>query len=586
MGGNPPLHSELGENGGERLDPNRGKHAEELALGSSRIDERTENIEDGPLPGLGQFQPHGHDRFESGVEGRGKKEAEIQFLDTAPENSGIRLHRDPEAAEKICGATLRGNSAVTVLEHRLPTGGSDDRRGAGNIISPSSASTGSHNIDRAIGDLPQTGIQSQISKNRSEGRNHFDGLSAPVKSNEKFTLFGRSGRSIGKSTGRFPRFGGRKKLALLQTSGRWNEHGHGREATFASWSEQEKSVLPHSSNYPTKRFMYRARLFLLSLCLFATALCGADETIPTSPLVESPVSGAAELGYMDALVLGLVEGITEYLPISSTGHLILTNQLLGLDNDAPLIAAEGTPILDREGAPYTIKRASDAYAIIIQAGAILAVAVLYWSRLWGVAMGFLGQNTRGLRLGINLIVAFIPAAVLGLLLDDLIESLLFSPLPIAIALAGGAVLMWGVERWRRQGNREATDELDLPDLTYGQCLTIGFLQCVAMWPGTSRSMMTIVGGYVAGLSPRRSAEFSFLLGFITLSAAAGYKTLKDGRDMMQVLELGPLLFGTLMAFVSAALAVKWLVGYLSKHGLGIFAGYRLGLALLVLIFMS
>jgi undecaprenyl-diphosphatase len=305
------------------------------------------------------------------------------------------------------------------------------------------------------------------------------------------------------------------------------------------------------------------------------------------PLTEP--AEAARLGYFEALVLGVVEGITEYLPISSTGHLILTNQLLGLDDSAPILTAEGELVRDGRGEVYTLKQAADAYIIIIQAGAILAVAVLYWRRLWSVARGLLGRDPRGLRLGLNLLVAFLPAAVLGLLLNDWIEALLFAPLPIALALAGGSVLMWGVERWRGRRPAEAlaaAEKLDLPDLSYRQCLAIGFLQCVAMWPGTSRSMMTIVGGYLVGLTPRRAAEFSFLLGFITLSAAAGYKTLKDGRDMLQVFEPGPILFGAFVAFLSAALAVKWLVGYLSRHGLALFVWYRLGLALLVALFMT
>lgn len=294
------------------------------------------------------------------------------------------------------------------------------------------------------------------------------------------------------------------------------------------------------------------------------------------------------IGYFDALILGLVEGITEYLPVSSTGHLILTNQLLGLDSGAPILKEDGTPYLDSDGEIYTLKQAADAYAIIIQAGAILAVAVLYWSRLWSVAIGFLGKDPRGLKLGINLLVAFIPAVILGLLFDDWIESMLFAPLPIAIALAGGGVLMWSVEQWRKKKVSQRSDavELDLPDLSLRQSLVIGLLQCVAMWPGTSRSMMTIVGGYLVGLSPKRAAEFSFLLGFITLSAAAAYKTLKEGRDMIQVLDLGPLIFGSFVAFISAALAVKWLVGFLGTHGLAPFAGYRILLAILVFSFMA
>lgn len=340
--------------------------------------------------------------------------------------------------------------------------------------------------------------------------------------------------------------------------------------------------------------MLSVRVWLLGLMAGWVPVVSAAETVETpevAPMAETaPGESAASLGYREALILGLVEGITEYLPVSSTGHLVLTNELLGLADDTPLFDEAGAPILDSDEQPYTLGRAADAYAIIIQAGAILAVAVLYWGRLWGVAMGFLGRDPQGLRLGLNLLVAFLPAAVLGLLLDDLIESLLFAPIPIAIALAAGAVLMWAVERRRarrQKANPDAVSEgPDLPELSYRQCLIIGFLQCVAMWPGTSRSMMTIVGGYVVGLSPKRAAEFSFLLGFITLSAAAGYKTLKDGRDMLQVLDLGPLLFGTLVAFVSAALAVKWLVGYLSRHGLALFAWYRLGLAVLVVLLLA
>tara|TARA_B110000438_G_scaffold115251_1_gene112904 strand:- start:3708 stop:4718 length:1011 start_codon:yes stop_codon:yes gene_type:complete len=336
--------------------------------------------------------------------------------------------------------------------------------------------------------------------------------------------------------------------------------------------------------------MHRGYSFALFAFVFLLPFEGlrAQESIDGVVDDVTTASDAPAIGYFDALILGLVEGITEYLPVSSTGHLILTNQLLGLDNEAPIMTDDGTPYLNSDGEIYTLKQAADAYAIIIQAGAILAVAVLYWGRLWSVAIGFLGKDPRGLKLGINLLVAFMPAVFFGLLFDDWIESKLFSPLPIAIALAGGGVLMWGVEQWRKmKAPRPAdTEELDLPDLTLKQCLAIGLLQFVAMWPGTSRSMMTIVGGYLVGLSPRRAAEFSFLLGFITLSAAAGYKTLKEGENMIQVLDLGPLIFGTAIAFVSAALAIKWLVSFLSNHGLSPFAGYRILLAILVFSFMA
>ncbi len=321
-----------------------------------------------------------------------------------------------------------------------------------------------------------------------------------------------------------------------------------------------------------------------------------------------------ELNYTDAVILGVVEGITEYLPISSTGHLILANRLLGLDAPLPMTDAQGEPIWKappdlsadppEPGRRYTLKDAADAYAIVIQAGAIAAVLLLYWGRVWGAARGsvftiagWVGvrvgdpeANQRGWHLGRNLIIAFLPAVILGLIFEDLIERHLFGPTPVVLALAVGAVLMLAVEHWRKRRLREHPDLADQegPDLhelpPFG-ALLIGLLQCVAMWPGTSRSMMTIVGGYLAGLSPKRAAEFSFLLGLITLTAAAAYKLMKDGRNMLAVLDTGPVLVGCLVAFVSAALAVKWLVSYLSKHGLALFAWYRLALALCFFIFV-
>lgn len=305
---------------------------------------------------------------------------------------------------------------------------------------------------------------------------------------------------------------------------------------------------------------------------------------PAEPETAVDAGATTTLGYTDALILGVVEGITEYLPISSTGHLVLTNALLGLDEDRPLLDADGEPLIGPAGAPYTLREAANAYAIVIQFGAIVAVAVLYWRRIFAIVAGFLGRNPAGRRLGLNLLLAFLPAALLGLLLDNWISSFLFAPIPIAIALAAGAVLMLGVEKWRG-GSQQPESGPDLPELTARQCLIIGLLQCVAMWPGTSRSMMTIVGGYLVGLSPRRAAEFSFLLGLITLSAAALYRILTDGPQMMVALAPGPVLFGCLMAFVSAMLAVKWLVTYLTRHGLSLFAWYRLGLALLVVLLL-
>jgi len=321
--------------------------------------------------------------------------------------------------------------------------------------------------------------------------------------------------------------------------------------------------------------------------------------ISLSPLqaqpLAAPETGSQQLSYLDAVILGLVEGVTEYLPISSTGHLILTNRLLGLDTATPVFDAAGAPILveDKmtgEARPYTMGEAAYAYVIVIQAGAIVAVVLVYWRTILDIALGCIGRSASGRRLAINLIIAFLPAAVIGLLLDDWIEAHLGNNIhAVAGALIVGAFVMLGVEHWRRRKTKAAVAPDDGPalhELSLQQSLMIGFVQCFAMWPGTSRSMATIVGGYLAGLSPKRAAEFSFLLGLITLTAASGYKFVSNGEQMLAALEIGPVLTGCLVAFVAAVLAVKWLVAFLSKHGLALFAWYRIALAVAVFIAMG
>lgn len=275
-----------------------------------------------------------------------------------------------------------------------------------------------------------------------------------------------------------------------------------------------------------------------------------------------------------AVVLGLVEGITEYLPISSTGHLILASSLMGLDK---------TP---------EMKSAVDAFNIVIQGGAILAVLGLYRQRVRQIVMGGLGLlkigpgDAAGLRLGINLFIAFLPAAVLGVLLDDIIEAKLFSTGPVLAALALGGVYMIALDRWRARKTKEGHAEdvqHEIDEVTPAKALFIGFLQCIAMWPGTSRSMMTITGGVLVGLKPRAAAEFSFLLGLPTLGGACVYKlakNLKESHDagtpnLFEVIGGSAVAIGIVVATVSAAFAVKWLVGFLNKHGLSPFGWYRL-----------
>ncbi|MDX2113996.1 MAG: undecaprenyl-diphosphate phosphatase [Planctomycetota bacterium] len=280
---------------------------------------------------------------------------------------------------------------------------------------------------------------------------------------------------------------------------------------------------------------------------------------------------------LHAIILGLVEGITEYLPVSSTGHLIIASSLMGLDRD-----------------PAT-REAVNAFNIVIQGGAILAVAGLYWPRLVQMLRGLAGRDAAGARLVLNLALAFVPAAAIGVLLDDLIEALLFRPIPVLAALAAGGVWMIWIERRRRSdellGERTALvpGGSTIDTMTPVQALGIGFFQCIAMWPGTSRSMMTIGGAMMLGLRPAEAAQFSFLLGLPTLTAACLFKLVKNLKHAHDTgapnlfEQLGGLnvTLGILVATVSAAFAVRWLVGFLNRHGLAAFGWYRLALCIVL-----
>jgi undecaprenyl-diphosphatase len=276
--------------------------------------------------------------------------------------------------------------------------------------------------------------------------------------------------------------------------------------------------------------------------------------------------GRSRVEWWQAVILGLVEGVTEYLPVSSTGHLILASALMGLDDPAN-------------------KSAVDAFNIVIQGGAILAVLGLYWQRVLQMFRGLLGRDRRGLRLAMLLLVAFIPAAILGVLLDDWIDAHLFFAWPVLLALALGGVYMIVLDVWQKRRHREHADAEtpDITDLTFLQALAIGLLQVVAMWPGTSRSMMTITGGILVGLRPRQAAEFSFLLGLPTLGGATLFKLAKNLKvahdagtpSLFEQLGALPVAIGLVVAAIAAAIAVKWLVSFLNRHGLAVFGYYRL-----------
>jgi undecaprenyl-diphosphatase len=324
---------------------------------------------------------------------------------------------------------------------------------------------------------------------------------------------------------------------------------------------------------------------ILSLLLLSWTL---TSLATANPEASGPVQPAAELSLRDAIVLGLVEGVTEFLPISSTGHLIITTHLLGLESEVPLTDDAGQPLWYKAptpenpaGEPLTLKLAADTYIVVIQVGAILAVLLLYYRQVQQMLRGLLGRDSAGLRLFRNLLCAFVPVAVVGLLARNWIQGHLFSVGTVIIALIVGAGLMLYAESRRRRSSGIGREIKDPSDLYATQALAIGVFQCLALWPGMSRSMVTIVGGYFVGLSPARSAEFSFLVGLPVLSGAAVIKGWSSGPAMIEVLGWTNVIIGVLVAAISAAVAVKFLVAFLTRQGLGAFAVYRLVLAVLL-----
>lgn len=275
--------------------------------------------------------------------------------------------------------------------------------------------------------------------------------------------------------------------------------------------------------------------------------------------------------FWQAFILGIIEGITEYLPVSSTGHLLVAQHIMGIGTASPLD-----------------KAAADAFAICIQGGAILAVVGLYYKRVLQMLRGVIGKDAEGLKLAIQILVGFLPAAVIGLLLNDWIEARLFGMWPVVTAWVVGGILILIASRRASRGEARAAGK-DLLSMTWKMALIIGFLQCVAMWPGTSRSLMTIVGGLLVGLSVKAAIEYSFLLGVLTLTAATMKKALWKVPDLDPQYDVwlggsklmwdyyGPiaLIVGVVSATIAAILAVKWLVTYLQSHGLSVFGWYRI-----------
>ncbi|WP_438014800.1 undecaprenyl-diphosphate phosphatase [Sorangium sp. So ce315] len=262
--------------------------------------------------------------------------------------------------------------------------------------------------------------------------------------------------------------------------------------------------------------------------------------------------------WFDAVLLGVLEGLTEFLPVSSTGHLILLGVWLGHESEA-------AKTLD----------------IVIQLGAVLAVVVYFRERLAGTVRGILRRDPDSLRLALALAVGFLPAALVGLLFHKAIKAHLFGPGPVAAALIAGGVLMVAVEAVRRRQPDQGAPRLE--DVTLPRAAAIGFAQCFALWPGASRSMTTIVGGQLSGLSTAAAAEFSFLLAIPTLGAATIFDLAKNGRALLEA-PGGPAALGVGLAvsFVVALLVIAVFLRYLKRYGLAPFGWYRIALGAVVL----
>ena len=271
--------------------------------------------------------------------------------------------------------------------------------------------------------------------------------------------------------------------------------------------------------------------------------------VPSS-LVEPP-------SLVVALLLGVVEGLTEFLPISSTGHLIVAGSLLG----------------------YTGEKAK-VFEIVIQAGAILAICWEFRARLIAVARG-LFREERANRFVRNLVIAFMPAAVLGLSFSRIIKASLFAPVPVAMAFVAGAfIILWAERRQRLNPNTIRIDDIDAMQWT--DAFKIGCAQALALIPGTSRSGATIIGGMLFGLSRRAATEFSFFLAIPTLLAACAYETVKN-RHLLSGADLPAFGVGFAAAFVSAFLCVRWLLRYVSRHDFTPFAWYRILFGAVILV---
>ena len=255
-----------------------------------------------------------------------------------------------------------------------------------------------------------------------------------------------------------------------------------------------------------------------------------------------------------AAIMGVVEGLTEFLPISSTGHLILAGALLGFDDAKAKV-----------------------FDIAIQTGAIFAVILVYWQKIRATLVALPSQRSAQ-RFALNVLIGFFPAVLLGLLLGKAIKAHLFTPTVVASTfIIGGFIILWAERR-----PQSATRIAEVDDMGPVDALKVGLVQCLAMVPGTSRSGATIIGGMLLGLSRKAATDYSFFLAIPTLIGAGVYSLYKE-RELLQVADLPMFAVGLFFSFVSAWLCVRWLLRYISTHSFVPFAWYRIGFGLLVLV---
>jgi undecaprenyl-diphosphatase len=259
---------------------------------------------------------------------------------------------------------------------------------------------------------------------------------------------------------------------------------------------------------------------------------------------------------LKAIIIGIVEGITEFLPISSTGHMIIVGDLINFKGEF-----------------------ANLFTVVIQLGAILAVVLLYWNKIFN-SLKNLKPGHWGFKLWLNIVVAFIPSAALGFLFDDYIDEHLFSTITVVSALIVGAILMLFIENKYRK--RKGIN--DMEKISVGQAFMIGCFQCLALWPGMSRSASTIMGAWISGLSSVAAAEFSFFLAIPTMVAATGLKLIKNGMAIQTTNEIIALAVGFLVSFFVAYVVIEKFIKFLQKRPMRVFAIYRIfiGVTLLIL----